>query len=183
MALTFLFSAISSAAFSFRFSFIFGERGKCGRGRWVCPTKILWSVTALSTFGSKFSKSTCIENFESGKQDRWRNCYGCAKDFVLNISYRLITQDKEASFRTPCSERSLGFGPHKLWKLFLASGCTVVQARSQRPPPRRQNKYKGGRNFWKQILTDNFIVTQNSCKRVVMLFCEETQKLSQVMDT
>ena len=29
-----------------------------------------------------------------------------------------------------------------------------------------QKKYKGGRNFWKQILTDNFIVTQNSCKRV-----------------
>ena len=25
---------------------------------------------------------------------------------------------------------------------------------------------QGGRNFWKQILTDHFIVTQNSCKRV-----------------
>ena len=41
------------------------------------------------------------------------------------------------------------------------------QARSQRPPPsRRAKEIQWGRNFWKQILTDNFIVTQNSCKRV-----------------
>ena len=40
------------------------------------------------------------------------------------------------------------------------------QARSQRPPSRGAEEIQGGRNFWKQILTDHFIVTQWSCKRV-----------------
>ena len=44
---------------------------------------------------------------------------------------------------------------------------SVWQARSQRPPSSvAEEIQEGGRNFWKQILTDNFIVTQNICKRV-----------------
>ena len=58
-------------------------------------------------------------------------------------------------------------------KLAVCPARPVASGRHQEG----QKKYKGGgRNFWKQIITDDFIVTQNSYKRVY-LFCEETHKL------
>ena len=41
-------------------------------------------------------------------------------------------------------------------------------------------KYKEGANFWKQILTDNFIVTQNSCKRLCF-FAKKRRNSSSLM--
>ena len=43
------------------------------------------------------------------------------------------------------------------------------QARSQRPPSNGAEEIQGVESIWKRILTDNFIVTQKSCKRVCFL--------------
>ena len=56
--------------------------------------------------------------------------------------------------------------PTKFSLVVFSFSFTFRQARSQRPPSSGAEGIQGGRNFWKQILTDNFIVAQKSCKRV-----------------
>ena len=58
-------------------------------------------------------------------------------------------------------------GPLNAIHFYVQFVRPVAQARSQQPPSR------GGRRNREQILTDNFIVTQNNCKQVSMLFAKK----------
>ena len=63
-----------------------------------------------------------------------------------------------------------------------SSRSCYKQARSQRLPSRgRAEEIQGGRNFWKQVLTDNFIVTQNNCKRVCFVLRRNAETQSRLM--
>ena len=72
-------------------------------------------------------------------------------------------------------------GPGHGWTTILASTDQIRYALRPVASGRHQGteEIQVERDFWKQILTDNLIVTQNSCKRVCF-FWEETQKLSQI---
>ena len=86
---------------------------------------------------------------------------------LITIALYAINRDRHIS----CSSQNI-VKNFSFWFSVLCSSDRIddqpcQQVRSQRPPSRRAEEIQeGGRNFWKQILTDIFILIQNSCERV-----------------